>query len=214
MFIDNLSPGLCKVKFDMRLPPLDKKYARIGRNATVRAKFIYETQGGFVEIKDNVFIGDAVFICRTKITIDENVKIAWGATFYDHDAHSFDYRERRKDIAIEAENLTCHRNSLDSKDWSVVHAAPIHVCHDVWIGANCTVLNGVTIGEGAIIGWGSVVRDDIPAWAIAYGNPCKVVGYNRYKENESDESGVEGGSKKDADVLGIFKGEEVRPHIQ
>lgn len=181
-FIDNLSPDLCKIKVDMRLMPVDRKYARIGRNATVNAKFIYETQGGFVDIKDNVFIGDATFICRTAITIDENVKVAWGATFYDHNAHSFDYKERRRDIETETRNLREGRNSLDGKDWSVVHTKPIHVCHDAWIGANCTILNGVTIGEGAIIGYGSVVRDDIPAWAIAYGNPCKVVAYNRYKE--------------------------------
>ena len=42
------------------------------------------------------------------------------------------------------------------------------------------ILNGVTIGEGAVIGAGSVVREDIPAWTIAYGNPCKVVAKNKY----------------------------------
>jgi acetyltransferase-like isoleucine patch superfamily enzyme len=45
----------------------------------------------------------------------------------------------------------------------------------VWIGANCTVLPGVTIGSGSIIGAGSVVTKDIPDNVIAVGVPCKVL---------------------------------------
>ena len=40
---------------------------------------------------------------------------------------------------------------------------------------NVIILKGVTIGEGAIIGAGSVVTHDIPAWTIAAGNPAKVI---------------------------------------
>ena len=43
------------------------------------------------------------------------------------------------------------------------------------IGINCTILPGVTIGEGSIIGSCSVVTKDIPAWSIAVGNPAKVI---------------------------------------
>ena len=43
------------------------------------------------------------------------------------------------------------------------------------IGANCTIKPGVTIGEYAFVGAGSVVTKDIPAWTIAVGNPAKVV---------------------------------------
>lgn len=46
---------------------------------------------------------------------------------------------------------------------------------DVWIGANCCVLDGVTIGQGSIIGAGSVVTRSIPRMSIAVGNPCKVI---------------------------------------
>lgn len=48
---------------------------------------------------------------------------------------------------------------------------------DVWIGANVTLLSGVTIGRGAIIGAGSVVRNNIPPYAIAIGNPAKVISF-------------------------------------
>ena len=49
------------------------------------------------------------------------------------------------------------------------------VGNDVWIGQHVTVLPGVHIGDGAIIGANSVVADNIPPYAIAAGNPCRVV---------------------------------------
>jgi len=53
----------------------------------------------------------------------------------------------------------------------------INIGNDVWVGQFVTILGGVSIGDGAIIGCNSVVAKDIPAYAIAVGNPCKVVKY-------------------------------------
>ncbi|MEZ9753822.1 acyltransferase [Vibrio cyclitrophicus] len=50
---------------------------------------------------------------------------------------------------------------------------------DVWIGSNCIILPGVHIGEGAVIGAGSVVTKDIKAFSICGGNPAKLI---RYRE--------------------------------
>jgi acetyltransferase-like isoleucine patch superfamily enzyme len=46
---------------------------------------------------------------------------------------------------------------------------------NVWIGANSVILDGVTIGEGCVIGGGSVITKSIPPFSIAVGNPCKVI---------------------------------------
>lgn len=46
---------------------------------------------------------------------------------------------------------------------------------NVWIGGNCVVMPGVHIGEGSVIGAGSVVTRDIPARSVAAGNPCRVI---------------------------------------
>jgi acetyltransferase-like isoleucine patch superfamily enzyme len=54
---------------------------------------------------------------------------------------------------------------------------PITVGHDVWIGARCIVLSGVTIGNGAVLGAGSIVTRDIPPYAIAVGNPARTIRY-------------------------------------
>lgn len=52
---------------------------------------------------------------------------------------------------------------------------PVTIENDVWVGCNCTILGGVTIGEGAVIGAGSVVTKDVPSFAIAAGVPAKVI---------------------------------------
>ena len=57
----------------------------------------------------------------------------------------------------------------------VEFARPITVGNDVWFGGSCTVLPGVTIGDGCVIGAGSVVTRDIPANTVAAGNPCRVL---------------------------------------
>lgn len=53
----------------------------------------------------------------------------------------------------------------------------IVIGNDVWIGASCIILGGVSVGNGAVIGAGSVVTKDIPPLAIAAGNPCRVIKY-------------------------------------
>ena len=55
------------------------------------------------------------------------------------------------------------------------YSLPIHIGENVWIGANVTVLPGVTIGDNAVIGANSLVTKDIPANTVAYGSPCKVI---------------------------------------
>ena len=54
-------------------------------------------------------------------------------------------------------------------------ALPITIGDNCWLGGDVTVLPGVTIGEGCVIGAGSVVTRDIPAGMLAYGSPCKPI---------------------------------------
>ncbi|EDM26889.1 putative maltose O-acetyltransferase [Lentisphaera araneosa HTCC2155] len=54
-------------------------------------------------------------------------------------------------------------------------SAEINIHNDVWLGSGSIICPGVTIGEGSVIGAGSVVTKDIPAGVVAVGNPCKVL---------------------------------------
>jgi virginiamycin A acetyltransferase len=54
---------------------------------------------------------------------------------------------------------------------------PITIGNDVWIGTQCVILSGSTIGDGAVIAANSVVTADIPPYAIAAGSPARVLRY-------------------------------------
>ena len=54
-------------------------------------------------------------------------------------------------------------------------AKPVTIEDNVWIGGNSTILPGVTIGHGSVIGAGSVVVKSIPPDTVAAGNPCKEI---------------------------------------
>lgn len=67
----------------------------------------------------------------------------------------------------------------------VEYALPISIGNYVWLGCNVTVLPGVTIGEGAVIGAGSTVTKDVPAYTVAVGVPARVVKHLKpYKRRE------------------------------
>jgi maltose O-acetyltransferase len=52
---------------------------------------------------------------------------------------------------------------------------PVRIGSDVWVGGSALILPGVSIGNGAVIGAGSVVTRDIPAGVLAAGNPCRIM---------------------------------------
>jgi maltose O-acetyltransferase len=61
---------------------------------------------------------------------------------------------------------------------------PIKIGENVWIGARAIILPGVTIGDGAVIGTGSVVTKDVPKGAIVAGNPAKIIKYRNMEVYE------------------------------
>ena len=80
-----------------------------------------------------------------------------------------------EDDTLVAINCTILTNNHDFYDRPVITCKPVHIKKNVWIGANVTILPGVTIGENAIVGACSVVTKDIPDNAVAVGNPARVI---------------------------------------
>lgn len=155
--------------------PEKRKFLTIGPNCIVAGHFVFESAEGYVIIGEHTYIGGGSFISRSGIEIGNNVTIAWGGTFYDHDSHSLDYMKRRRDIDDELNDIRNGRNFIANKNWRDVNSKPIKICNDAWIGMNVIILKGVTVGEGAIVGAGSVVTRDVPAWTVVAGNPARVV---------------------------------------
>lgn len=52
---------------------------------------------------------------------------------------------------------------------------PVRLMKGAWVGANCVLLPGVTVGEGAVVGAGSIVARDVPPHCVAAGNPARVI---------------------------------------
>lgn len=172
-----IAPSTINRGINLRLdyPVEGKTFLTVGEDCIVSGNFIFESTEGKITIGNHSYIGGGNFISRSAITIGDNVTIAWGGTVYDHNSHSLDYLERRKDIDTELHNLRQGKQLCDDKDWSVVTAKPIVIKDDVWIGMNVTILKGVTIGRGAVVGACSVVTKDVPDWTVVAGNPAKVV---------------------------------------
>lgn len=109
-------------------------------------------------IGNNVGISQTALISHCSIKIGNNVKIGGGTCVYTTDFHSLD-------PIVRASNE-------DQKSRKI---APVFIKDNVFVGAKCIILKGVTIGENSIVGAGSVVAKSIPANQIWGGNPAKFI---------------------------------------
>lgn len=114
--------------------------------------------GASLSIGDGSGMNGVMLYCSKKIRIGRNVKIGGGTRISDSNHHSLDYRTRRT-----------------KEDSKCAKAAPILIGNDAFIGANCYIGKGVTIGERSIIAAGSVVVKSVPADEIWGGNPAKFI---------------------------------------
>ena len=118
--------------------------------------------GPFVEIQKNAVIGknckiqSHTFICEG-VTIEDEVFVGHGVMF----------------INDRFPRATADNGGLQTEeDWEVI---PTLIKKGASIGSNATILCGITVGEDAIIGAGSVVTKDVPANTIVAGNPAKII---------------------------------------
>ena len=159
---------------------------KIGRDSLLECNLILEKETGNISIGNRTYIsGGTSIISIHRIEIGNDVTIAWGCTIYDHDSHSVYWNERSRDTLQCIKDYKKTGNFIQNKNWSKVKSAPIKIEDKVWIGFDCLILKGVTIGEGAVIGAKSVVTHDVPPYTIVAGNPARVVKtLEKEKKNE------------------------------
>ncbi len=140
---------------------------RTGRNVTLWRTSLAVERDGLIEIGDNCYLANASLVCVSRVTLGKRVMVAGGVTIVDSDFHPLDPAGRMRDT-VELSPIG------DKSKRKQPPARPVTVEDDVWIGYNATILKGVRIGRGAVIGPGSVVVRDVPAGATVAGNPAVV----------------------------------------
>ena len=121
--------------------------AKIGKNCNINA---------FVLIENDVIIGDNVTI-KPGVQVWDGLRVA--------------------DNVFIGPNVTFTNDFLPRSKVKLEKFLETYIERHASIGANATIIGGVTIGEHAMVGAGSVVTRNVPAYALVYGNPAKVRGY-------------------------------------
>lgn len=125
---------------------------KCGKNVNIEKNATFSVR---TEIGNNSGIGVNAFLYG-KVIIGDNVMMAPDCIIYVRNHES-----SRVDIPM------CEQRATEER--------PVIIGNDVWIGGRVIILPGVTIGDGAIIGAGSVVTKNIAAYDVVAGNPAKII---------------------------------------
>ncbi|MDD4205659.1 MAG: acyltransferase [Candidatus Delongbacteria bacterium] len=126
-------------------------------------KLYADRKGASIIIGDNSRIHGSCLHAYKKIRIGKNCLIAANCNIIDSNGHELSFNNPQ--------------NRINSKD----EPKEVEICDNVWIGAGCIILPGVTVGEGSVISANSVVSKDIPPNVLAGGNPAVII--REYKES-------------------------------
>lgn len=155
---------LIRFPFEIR----NRRYVEIGKGFTtgrycrIEAYPVNPEQKRCISIGENVQINDAVHIVGSVgITIGNNVLMASKIFISDLNHGQYNGDSADSPLSIPKDRPLHHR--------------PVVIEDNVWIGEFVSILPGVTLGKGAIIGTMSVVTKDIPPYSIAVGSPARVI---------------------------------------
>jgi maltose O-acetyltransferase len=124
----------------------------MGPGCVLRAPF-------FCDYGWNIFLGDAVFLNFNCVLLDVTP------------IHIGDRTQIGPAVQIYAAD---HPRDADIRRRGLENGRPVHIGADVWIGGGTIILPGVTIGDNAVIGAGSIVTKDVPANTTVLGNPARL----------------------------------------
>ncbi len=141
----------------------------IGENTHIRGHLQIFAHGGHIKIGDYCYVGENTKIWSAcKIEIGNYVLISHDVNIFDSTTHPIDPLERREHFkTIVTKGFPKQIDSLNER--------PVIIHDDVWICAKSIILAGVKIGEGSIVGAGSVVTKDVEPYTIVAGNPAKFI---------------------------------------
>ena len=145
-------------ELDKRQKLLKEMFLSVGDNCYIEPPLHANFGCKHVKLGNSVYANfNLTLVDDTYITIGDNTMIGQGTTI-----------------------VTLNHN-LNPKTRVNATPKPVKIGKNVWIGASCTILPGVSIGDNAVIGAGSVVVKDIPQNTVAVGNPAKIIKHIKTK---------------------------------
>jgi acetyltransferase-like isoleucine patch superfamily enzyme len=151
----------------------DPSAISVGANSKIAGQLLVFAHGGKIQVGAECFVGEGTRIwSANSITIGDRVLISHNVNIHDTNSHSLSANLRNQHLLVM---------------WASGHPAvlpdvpdiPIVVEDDAWIGFNATVLKGVRIGRGAVVGAGALVTKDVLPFTVVVGNPARCVGSSR-----------------------------------
>jgi acetyltransferase-like isoleucine patch superfamily enzyme len=142
---------------------------RLGEASTVYLGTMFDVgPRGRVSLGRYALVHGAWIICDAAVEIGDYALISWNVVLMDT------YRACREPQArrVQLRQVPTHplRRLLAETE-----AQPIRIGRNAWIGFDCCVLPGVTIGEGSIVGARSVVTENVPPYTVVAGNPARII---------------------------------------
>ncbi len=139
---------------ERRAALLREMFAEIGEGCYIEPPFHANWAGRFVHFGKNIYANFGLtLVDDTHIYVGDNVMFG-------------------PNVVIATAG---HPILPELREQGLQYNAAVHIGKNCWIGAGALAMPGVTIGEGSVIGAGSVVTKDIPANVVAVGNPCRVM---------------------------------------
>ena len=148
----------------------------LGNGSTVYLGTMFDVgPKGRVRIGRYVLVHGAWIICDGAVDIGDYSLVSWNVVLMDTYRAAMDPTARRQELRRLAE-------SPRRRPEAVTIARPLKIGRNVWIGFDCCVLPGVTIGNGSVVGARSVVVEDVPPYTVVAGNPARKI-----RDIENDE---------------------------
>jgi acetyltransferase-like isoleucine patch superfamily enzyme len=123
-----------------------------------------------IEIGRYVVLQGTTLIATKSIHIKDHTMLSWGSVVSDSwlekGTSVFDRRKMLIELSSSPDRILVNRM-----------AKPVTIEENVWIGFKAVILPGVTLGRGCVIGSCSVIREDVPPYAVVAGNPSKIIRY-------------------------------------
>ena len=152
----------------------------IGSGCTIKSSFLSNLVGLYqrtiivtrapkahIEIGNNVGISGATVYARKEISIGDNTCIGGNVKILDNDFHPVEWEKRNALLSGKAPETDERVNWIGTR--------PIHIGKNCFIGCNAIILKGTELGDGCVVGAGSVVCGKFPAGSVIAGNPATVI---------------------------------------